>query len=103
LGIEPLRSNALAMRFEKIAPKPDFVALPRAEQRDPGATVDTPSMAEQRLRQRIGQLVANQVIEDQGQQVGVGRQGSSYQAPLQILAKFGLMLSFGLPSRSNEH
>ena len=63
-GIVPLRSNALAVRFETVAPGPEFVATPRAEQRDPGAAADTPSSAEQRRRQRVGQLVAAQVIED---------------------------------------
>lgn len=80
LGIEPLRSNALALRFDEVAPGPEFVALPRAELQDPGAAVDTPSVAEQRLRQRIGQMVAAQVIEDQGQLGGRRRQGSGYHA-----------------------
>jgi superfamily II DNA or RNA helicase len=69
-GIVPLRSNALAVRFEEVAPGPDFVAAPRAEQRDPGSAVETPSVAEYRLRQRIGQMVAAQVIEDKALPVG---------------------------------
>jgi transposase len=32
-----LRSNALAVRFEEVAPGPDFVTTSRVEQRDPGS------------------------------------------------------------------
>ena len=84
-GIVPLRSNALAIRFEAVAPGPDFVAAPRAGQRDPGAALETPSTAEQRLRQRIGQLVATQVIEDTERSGDARRQGSRYHAYNAIL------------------
>jgi superfamily II DNA or RNA helicase len=79
-GIVPLRSNALAIRFEEVAPGPDFVAAPRAEQRDPGAAVETPSVAEHRLRQRIGQMVAAQVIEDESLPDRACRTASEYHA-----------------------
>lgn len=79
-GIVPLRSNALAVRFETVAPGPELVAAPRAEQRDPGAAVETPSSAEQRLRQRIAQLVAVQVIEDSDRAPDSRRRAAGYHA-----------------------
>lgn len=89
-GIVPLRSNALAVRFAEVAPGPEFVAVPRAEQRDPGAIIETPSMAEHRLRQRIGQLVAAQVIEDEALPIGIRRKGGGYHAYNAILRnRFG--------------
>ncbi len=89
-GIVPLRSNALAVRFEEVAPGPDFVAAPRAEQLDPGSAVETPSVAEHRLRQRIGQMVAGQVIEDESLLGGISRTASDYHAYNAILRnRFG--------------
>jgi superfamily II DNA or RNA helicase len=89
-GIVPLRSNALAVRFEEVAPGPDFVAAPRAEQRDPGSAVETPSVAEHRLRQRIGQMVAAQVIEDKALPDGTCRTAGDYHAYNAILRnRFG--------------
>jgi len=37
-------SNALAVRFEEVAPGPDFVSASRVEQRDLGSVVGTPSI-----------------------------------------------------------
>jgi superfamily II DNA or RNA helicase len=91
-GIVPLRSNALAIRFEEVAPGPDFVTASRAEQRDPGAVVETPSMAEYRLRQRIGQLVAAQVIEDKARLVETRRTAGAYHAYNAVLRNY-----FGKP------
>ena len=91
-GIVPLRSNALAVRFEEVAPGPDFVTASRAEQRDPGAVVETPSLAEHRLRQRIGQMVAAQVIEDEARLVDTCRTAGAYHAYNAILRN-----SFGKP------
>ncbi len=59
--IIPLESNATALHFAVVAPGPDFAA----QARDPGELPLTPSAAEHHLRQRIGQLVAAQVIEDE--------------------------------------
>ncbi len=59
--IIPLESNATALSFAVVAPGPDF----GAQGRDPGELPLTPSAAEHHLRQRIGQLVAAQVIEDE--------------------------------------
>jgi hypothetical protein len=79
-GIVPLRSNALALRFAEVAPGPELVATPRAESRDPGAPAEAPSVAEHRLRQRIGQMVAAQVVEDERLPLGVHRKAGGYHA-----------------------
>jgi superfamily II DNA or RNA helicase len=68
-GITPLRSNATALRFDTVAPGPDFAtrssAAGLAGPRPPEpARPETPSATEHRLRQQIGQLVAAQVVED---------------------------------------
>lgn len=92
-GIVPLRSNALAVRFEEVAPGPDFIIASRAEQRDPGgASVETPSIAEHRLRQRIGQLVAAQVVEDEALLAKSCRTAGAYHAYNAILRNY-----FGKP------
>ncbi len=57
----PLESNATALSFAVVAPGPDF----GGPARDHGEPPVTPSAAEHYLRQRIGQLVAAQVIEDE--------------------------------------
>lgn len=64
--IIPLESNATALSFAVVAPGPDFGAPYRDVMgKDPGELPLTPSAAEHHLRQRIGQLVAAQVIEDE--------------------------------------
>jgi hypothetical protein len=91
-GIVPLRSNALAVRFAEVAPGPEFITTARAEQRDPGAVGETPSLAEHRLRQRIGQLVAAQVIEDEARLAETGRTAGAYHAYNAVLRNY-----FGKP------
>ena len=64
-GIVPLESNALAMRFELLKPGPDLAMQPSA--RDPqGTLLEAPSVTERRLRTRLGEMVAAQVVEDEG-------------------------------------
>ncbi|WP_149650112.1 DEAD/DEAH box helicase [Azospirillum argentinense] len=71
--IIPLESNATALRFAVVAPGPDFGNPPpgRDSADRPSAErpskdgVQVPSAVEHHLRQRIGQIVAAQVIEDQ--------------------------------------
>lgn len=60
--IIPLASNATAMHWHRLAPGPEFAAA-RPEQAPPA---ETPSSRERALRNRIGQLVAAQVLEDEG-------------------------------------
>jgi hypothetical protein len=69
--ITPLRSNATALRFESVAPGPDFVAGVEAAL---GGTspVETPSAIELRLRRQVGQMIAAQVVLDEDDHV-VGR------------------------------
>jgi superfamily II DNA or RNA helicase len=65
-GIVPVASNALALRYEALAPGPDL-AERRPERREAAQAelLEPPSLAERRLRRRIGELVAAQVVEDQ--------------------------------------
>ncbi|MFT8244286.1 DEAD/DEAH box helicase [Roseomonas sp. BN140053] len=68
-GITPLESNALALRLSTLRPGPDLAAG-LAAARDGFAEaqadlLDRPSVAERRLRARLGELVAAQVIEDE--------------------------------------
>ena len=65
-GIVPRESNALGLRYGLLRPGPNFV-LHRPEQ-DAAQTemLDPPSVLERRLRQRIGEMVAQQAVEDEG-------------------------------------
>jgi len=75
-GITPLESNALALRFHTLAPGPEL-ALKRPELEEAqGDFLELPSAAERRLRARIGELVANQAVEDEAMLQG-GRTGAS--------------------------
>jgi superfamily II DNA or RNA helicase len=65
--ITPLRSNATALRFESMAPGPDF--LVDVEAAMSGRAVETPSSAEQRLRRQVGQMIAAQVVLDEDDHV----------------------------------
>jgi superfamily II DNA or RNA helicase len=73
MGIEPLRSNVTGLRFAVVAPGPDFVSRRDAEPppdqqpgQGAGPAAEPPSMSERRLRERIGAMVAAQVVEDKG-------------------------------------
>jgi hypothetical protein len=78
-GIVPLASNAVALRFETLAPGPDFAARRRPpEAREAQADlVDPPSVLERRLRHRIGEMVAAQVVEDE-EALRLPRRGGNY-------------------------
>ncbi|MDJ0389337.1 DEAD/DEAH box helicase family protein [Roseomonas sp. E05] len=78
-GITPLESNALALRFDTLAPGPEL-ALKRPELEEAqGEMLEAPSVAERRLRARIGEMVAAQAVEDeamlQGPRAGVAGPG----------------------------
>jgi hypothetical protein len=65
--IIPLSSNATALRWDRLAPGPDFAAA-RPEQiltRQPDL-LDVPSLRERELRLRVGRMLAAQVVEDEG-------------------------------------
>ncbi len=61
----PLESNALGLRYGLLRPGPDYV-LHRPEQAAQTEMLDPPSVLERRLRQRIGEMVAQQAVEDEG-------------------------------------
>ena len=76
-GIVPLGSNALGLRFETLAPGPDFAARrPEAREAQAGM-LDPPSVQERKLRHRIGELVAVQVVEDEAA-LRLPRAGGNY-------------------------
>ncbi len=65
-GIVPLESNALGIRYGMLRPGPDY-AMHRPEQEAAQSEMlQPPSVAERRLRQRIGEMVAQQAVEDEG-------------------------------------
>ena len=64
-GITPLESNALALRYDTLRPGPDL-ALRRPEHEAAQAELlEAPSVAERRLRARLGEMVAAQAVEDE--------------------------------------
>ncbi len=64
-GIVPLESNALALRYGLLRPGPDY-ALHRPEHEAAQTEMlDPPSVLERRLRQRVGEMVAQQAVEDE--------------------------------------
>ena len=71
-AIIPLESNALALRLSTLRPGPDLAAgLAAAREPDPqGDLLNPPSAAERRLRQRVGELVAAQAVEDLAEGAG---------------------------------
>ena len=68
-GIVPLESNALALRFSTLRPGPEL-AMRRLEQAQ-SELLEPPSVAERRLRARLGELVAAQAVEDEAGRVGL--------------------------------
>ena len=69
-GITPLESNALALRFDTLRPGPEL-ALRRPEQEAAQAELlETPSVAERRLRAQLGEMVAAQAVEDEAGRAG---------------------------------
>ncbi|UFN51732.1 DEAD/DEAH box helicase family protein (plasmid) [Roseomonas sp. OT10] len=70
-GITPLTSNALAMRFDTLRPGPEL-AMRRPEQEEAqGEMLEAPSVAERRLRARLGEMVAAQAVEDEAGRSGL--------------------------------
>jgi hypothetical protein len=73
-GIVPLSSNATGLRYERLAPGPAFTAAAQTARRASGGEprpdtqgelLDMPSTVERRLRHRIGELIAVQVVEEE--------------------------------------
>ena len=65
-GIVPLRSNALAMRYAELKPGPDLALRRPEHEAAEMELLEPPSAAERRLRVRVGELVAIQAVEDEG-------------------------------------
>ena len=65
-GIVPLASNALGLRFGMLQPGPDYALRREEAEAAQAALIDPPSMVERQLRHRIGELVAQQAVEDEG-------------------------------------
>jgi len=77
-GIVPLESNALALRYELLRPGPELTLHPSDP--DPqGALLEPPSIAERRLRARVGEMVAAQVVEDEGALLTTRGQGGYHR------------------------
>jgi superfamily II DNA or RNA helicase len=62
--IVPLESNALALRYTTLAPGPELSARRPERQEAEEELLESPRLAERRLRARIGEMVATQVVED---------------------------------------
>jgi len=75
-GIVPLSSNALALRYAVLKPGPHFVAGDPAVQSE---LLELPSVAERRLRRRVGEMVAAQAVEDEGALLQVRGQGGYHR------------------------
>ncbi len=65
-GIVPLESNALGLRYGLLRPGPDYVRHRPEQDAAQTEILDAPSVLERRLRQRIGEMVAQQAVEDEG-------------------------------------
>ncbi len=75
--IVPLRSSATEVRFETLAPGPDLGITAGTVGRAGGTT---PSVLERQLRDRVGQMVAAQVVEDKDAGIRAVRRGPGYHA-----------------------
>ena len=74
-GIVPLESNVLGLRYGLLRPGPNY-ALHRPENEAAQKELLEPaSVLERRLRQRIGEMVAQQAVEDEGAMVMPRGQG----------------------------
>ncbi len=69
--IEPLSSNALALRFETLRPGPELILRRPEQEAAQSELLEAPSIAERRLRARLGELVATQAMEDEAGHVGL--------------------------------
>ena len=65
-GIVPLESNALGLRYGLLRPGPDYVLHRPEQEASQAELLDRPSVLERRLRRRVGEMVAQQAVEDEG-------------------------------------
>src|SRR5215208_7382772 len=64
-GITPLESNALGLRYATLRPGPAFAEARPEHEKAQTELIDPPSVLERRLRLRIGEMIAAQVVEDE--------------------------------------
>ncbi len=64
-GIVPLSSNALAVRYDRLAPGPELAMRRPESEEAQGELLEVPSVVERRLRARLGEMVAAQAVEDE--------------------------------------
>ena len=64
-GITPLESNALGLRYATLRPGPAFAEARPEREKAQTELIDPPSVLERRLRLRIGEMIAAQVVEDE--------------------------------------
>src|SRR3954470_19980244 len=64
-GITPLESNALGLRYATLRPGPAFAQARPEHEKAQTELIDPPSVLERRLRLRIGEMIAAQVVEDE--------------------------------------
>jgi len=69
-GIVPLSSNALALRYDRLAPGPELALRRPESEAAQGELLDVPSVVERRLRHRLGEMVATQAVEDEAALAG---------------------------------
>jgi hypothetical protein len=70
-GIVPLASNALTLRFDTLRPGPDLVLRRPEQEAAQSDMLEAPSVAERRLRARVGEMVATQAVEDEAGRAGL--------------------------------
>ncbi len=70
-GIIPLESNALALRFNTLRPGPDLAMQRPEHEVAQSELLEAPSIAERRLRARLGEMVAAQAVEDEAGMAGL--------------------------------
>ena len=74
--IEPLSSQALGLNYATLRPGPEFAEARGAEETEADPLpLATPSAEERRLRTRLVDAVARQVVEDEGPPEGPGQLG----------------------------
>jgi superfamily II DNA or RNA helicase len=70
-GIVPLSSNALALRYDRLAPGPELAMRRPESEEAQGELLEVPSVVERRLRARLGEMVAAQAVEDEAGMSGL--------------------------------
>jgi superfamily II DNA or RNA helicase len=70
-GIVPLSSNALALRYDRLAPGPELAMRRPEREAAQEELLEAPSVTERRLRARLGEMVAAQAVEDEAGAAGL--------------------------------